>query len=571
VTNLLELHTRFLYRFFFDHWAVQRACATLESVTVPRRDGSPVLLWEPAKPHVLYREELLDHVVRFLFDRPLPTDPPGCGYLRLVDPIANRWFGRVETQIHGGTTVRLRSSTPAQTELFLSDYGVGVLSIALALERDALTMETAAAFNYSLSQMRERTETPLYIPHPAMDPNARVLPEQAVRILPAPPPEAPIGERMGRPGGVFTLREVADELLRPLAGLGLEGAHDQLSVYTVARFDGGVDFDDPQARASLGPFLSMLAQVEEPSHAGASTGALGIENALLNRKHWAGVGLLGAAHLIADQDPVDHPFNQARLPRVFLKYFVPYLLAALQQLTLRSIIREASTIALAEDPRADGAAAGNEVDTLVAGAQATNKIRMRLLEFGVRGHFAQVSSREVLHRTYRTAQEGLSVPAVLSEARQALSDIDAKQTADRQVELTGATASHVKATIRLQGQMAEHLRIVARVQETVEVIEMFIVSVYAATLFDLLSKSAKALPEELAPLDKYPLLRPLIHAVSGRLNWLGWLERYHTIGVAGFALAGFLAAFLVIRLRKDTDNRANEHAERGRARHRSRA
>ena len=571
MTKLLELHTRFLYRFFFDHRAVQRACAALESVTVPRRDGSPVLLWEPAGPHVLYREELLDHVVRFLFDRPLPTDPAGCGYFRLADPIANRWFGRIETQILGGTTIRVRSSTPAQTELFLSDYGVGILSIALAPERDALSMETAAAFNYSLSQLRGRTETPLYIPHPAMDPDTRLLAEQAARILPAPPSDAPIGERMGKPGGLFTLREVADDLLRPLAGLGLRGAHDQLSVYTVARFDGGVDFDDPQARASLGPFLSMLAQVEEPSHAGAPTGILGVENAILNRKHWAGVGVLGSAHLIADQDPPDHPFNQARLPRVFLKYFVPYVLAGLQQLTLRSIIRDASTIALAEDPRTDHAGAGKDEDDLVAGATATNKIRMRLLEFGVRGHFAQVSSREVLHRYYRTAQQGLSVPAVLSDARQALSDIDAKQTADRQVSLTRATALHVKATVGLQDQMANYLHIVARVQQTVEVIEMFVVSVYAATLYDLLSKSVEHLPAEIPRLElgKRFQLGALAHWFLG---WARWWERYHHTGVVAlFALAGFLAAFVVIRLRKDTDNRCDEHAGRCSARHHSRA
>ena len=109
----------------------------------------------------------------------------------------------------------------------------------------------------------------------------------------------------------------------PLEELGLEPTQPIFSVYTIALFGPEVDFGLPDAGDRLGPFLSALAQVEEKDHAGAPPGIVGVPNAVLNRKHWAAVGQLGAAHLVADQ-PDDHPFNAARLPRVRDKYFIQY-------------------------------------------------------------------------------------------------------------------------------------------------------------------------------------------------------------------------------------------------------
>ena len=51
-------------------------------------------------------------------------------------------------------------------------------------------------------------------------------------------------------------------------------------------------------------------------------------------------------------------------------------------------------------------------------------------------------------------------------------EIDAQHTSERQEKLAVAMAENVAATKSLQEKMAEHLRVVASVQSTVELIEM---------------------------------------------------------------------------------------------------
>jgi hypothetical protein len=165
-----------------------------------------------------------------------------------------------------------------------------------------------------------------------------------------------------------------EELLRPLTAFELQQVQERLSVYTVARFGAEMDFEHPEVRATYAPLLSALAQVEESTHAGAPSDTLGVTHALLNRRHWVGVGLLGAAHLIADQPPPDHPFNEARMPRIFLKYFVPYLAAMLQRHTLHRIVDEAVTLGLAPPPE-------------LAAGLAVAALFKHLLAFAVGGHF----------------------------------------------------------------------------------------------------------------------------------------------------------------------------------------
>jgi len=59
--------TRFLYPFFFEVSHLKEACTALRQATVVSRNEVPVPLWESPVPHALYREELLEHVVNFLF------------------------------------------------------------------------------------------------------------------------------------------------------------------------------------------------------------------------------------------------------------------------------------------------------------------------------------------------------------------------------------------------------------------------------------------------------------------------------------------------------------------------
>ena len=331
--TIKALLTRFLCPFFFHRHSVHEALKALQDVRLEGRDSPGLALWEQAKPHDLYEEEVLDHVVGFLFPSP---DHAGCGYLRLSGPVANRWFNNMQARLSKDVTLPLRLSNAARLELFLSNYGVGVLSIALEPDWHDLHLPEAIEFNYRLSQLRWSNGGEFHMLHPSEDAHrwAQLSPEVKQKIPPAPDHKAPLEERLGNIGGTFTPHELIEELLRPLQDFGLRQVQDRLSVYTVARCSAEVDFERPEVRAACGPLLAALTQVEEKTHAGAPADNIGVTHAILNRRHWAGVGLLGAAHLIADQYPPEDAFNSQRPLRIFLKYFIAYLVAVLQRLTL---------------------------------------------------------------------------------------------------------------------------------------------------------------------------------------------------------------------------------------------
>lgn len=465
----VELQTRFLYPFFFQRNKVKDACRSLEAATIINRNGKPQKIWEHANPHDFYKEELLKNVVGFLFQN---KGDLRCNYFKLSAVVANRWLNNLEVEVTAQKSFKAGLVSPALIELFLSNYGVGVLSVAIAPDVQSLSFDEAMLFNYKLSQLRTQTAGKLRLPHPS-DNKQRwdaLSPAQKAGVPERPELNALLSERLGRPGCTLFLGELIEELLCPLKLLGLRPMQDQLSVYTVARFDDLVDFEKPEAIEDLAAFLSALVQIEEPTHAGSPRGTVGATNVLLNRRHWAGVGLLGCAHLVADQPPPEHPFNSARMPRIFLKYFIPYLVAVIQRTVLHGTIYQAGERVLSRE--------ASSLDSIT-------DLREYLLEFAVEGYFTEVSYREAIHRFYRLAQEGLDVRIALDDARRAVSDIDATQNKRRQIDLAANTATSASTSKELQESMTENMRVVAKVQTRIEVIEVFLVSVYLAHLWHM--------------------------------------------------------------------------------------
>jgi hypothetical protein len=161
--TLKEIQTRFLYPFFFHQQHVSEARQLLHGLTMRDRSGMASAVWECGRPHDLYKEELLAHVVKFLFGS---EGAVGCDYLRVPDAVCNRWFGKTEVQLPGGNSFRLRPVAPALIEIYLSSYGVGVLSIALTPDAPhGLQLAQAIEFNYRLSQLRPHTAALLRTPH----------------------------------------------------------------------------------------------------------------------------------------------------------------------------------------------------------------------------------------------------------------------------------------------------------------------------------------------------------------------------------------------------------------------
>lgn len=597
-----EVHTRFLFPFFFDQWKLNEATTLLEAQRFSRSgdDAGVQPMWHCNPSAGLYQDEVLEHVTRFLFREASNT----CRYLKLSGNVLNSIFHHhVLIELSSGQMLPVKPSK-AGVELFLMTHGVGLLSLALSLAREVREASEVVDFNYKLARYNPMPAAEMRIPHPDFDKEwAARIPEGERSTIPKPPDSnAPRKVRMGVLGGVFRMPELIDEILvDPLRELNCRPAQQGLAAYTVVRFSSETDFSEAGSRNNLVRFLSALAQVEESGHAGAVVGDEQLTAEVLNAKHWAAVGLLSAVHLIADQpaeEGREHPFNEQRVPRVRDKYFIPFLMASLQKLFLERTMREASAyMEFSLDPRAREfmrkvktelretllstndrifKARGSDTTTLARSAQqalvdsaarlfngyrsgldltdkkeshsgsapqdrnqilsflsedlkrtieeqldivfshssetSRRKLHHRtetalvkavdevfsqhkhfarqlddVLQFAVQGHFVQVSSRQVLHRFYRLAQEGLDIPNAWKEVNYAISNIDRKLAAQREHDMSKT--------------MTENLVEIGRVQRAVHVLEFVIIGVYAAEVFHIFTSHDHM---EL-PLFSYPL------------------------------------------------------------------
>lgn len=465
--GLRELQTRFLYPFFLDRRCVGEAAKALGDFSVAGLQRP----WVEANPPGLYKDELLDHVVAYLFPGCRPAPTKSCGYLRLSEQASNRIFHNAVMELRDQPSIRV-SLVPADgCEVFLTDQGTGVFSMALHPDLAPGDLTGAIDFNYLLARTHGGPGADFHIPHAAEEKaNWEAIPEHhRARIASAPAPDAPIEERLGAAGATFRISELIATLLKPLEGLGLRSVQEGLSLHSVAVFDDGVVFDDPGHRRALGPFLLALAQIEEPSHAPTASLLDAVPNELLNRRHWAASGLQASAHLVSDQAPEEGrravEFNQQRVPVVRDKYFIPYLIAYLQRLALQRALGDAGRIVALSDR--------------LASAVRLSALRDSLLEFGVEGHFPQVSNRHVLHRYYKLAQRGLDIGGYWGEVQRALGDLEARYTIESQTRLTAGMAKSLKQGVRLQ--------------KAIHLIEVFLVSVYAAHLTHILIDQSASL------------------------------------------------------------------------------
>lgn len=107
-----EIHTRFLYPFFFERSQTRQAQETLSAATITVRGGQEVSIWERAAPPGLYKEELLDHVVNYLFDEA----GRGCRYLRLSNTASSRWFKKAKVVISAARAKKMTEGDGKQSE-----------------------------------------------------------------------------------------------------------------------------------------------------------------------------------------------------------------------------------------------------------------------------------------------------------------------------------------------------------------------------------------------------------------------------------------------------------------------
>lgn len=451
----LEHTVRLLYPFWIDAGNLDKAVRALSLQHHAGRKREFKTWQEAGRTPDLYREEILPLVTQVLFGIRSGANR----YLCVDKETLNHWFPRdgvfeshasgqdlEKTQVHAEQPPA-HPLIPAGEgiELFLSPHGVGLLALTFdcAQPGDLKYLQT---FNYRLSQLREHTVWQYRIPLDPRSPN------------PPPDAQAPFGQRLGVQGGAFTLKELVDFLLAPLRDFGLLETQQQFSVYSVTRFDKRAQFTKADCQAELRPFLSALAHVEEATH----QGSLELRERILNPRHWAAVGSLGAAHLLADQDP-PHPFDRQRLSRSLYKYFVPYLCAGLQRLTLQRLLWETDQAVL-------------EANDCLQDRQAKlRKLHQEMLCFSVQGCFTEISNREVHNQYYELALEGLRVPASLRLVQRVLGDMESATTAAFQQETAQGTRD-------LARDVGYNVGVMADIQRKVEWLEVFFVSYYATAL-----------------------------------------------------------------------------------------
>jgi hypothetical protein len=157
-------------------------------------------------------------------------------------------------------------------EVLVSPYGAGALSIALWVsgqqwDDEVIPLDEVKRFNYRLSPLRRKGTVPeLAISQASLTPALKE--DSKGRVRPPPAAEAPLHERLGVAGGMFTLRG-RFPTRTACGGARFQADTRQLSVYPVVGLGNAVDFGDPAVRGALGPLVAGLAQVEEPGHAGA--------------------------------------------------------------------------------------------------------------------------------------------------------------------------------------------------------------------------------------------------------------------------------------------------------------
>ena len=77
---------------------------------------------------VVSTRKILDHVTDFLF---ASDERTGCHYLRVADDAVQEWFRGTKLLLKDGDGMPVNPVPEVKVELFLSDYGVGVFSLAL--------------------------------------------------------------------------------------------------------------------------------------------------------------------------------------------------------------------------------------------------------------------------------------------------------------------------------------------------------------------------------------------------------------------------------------------------------
>jgi hypothetical protein len=442
----------------FD-FAPNRLSDAVEAVERARWTDAEQRLWSLAKPRYSYVDELTRHAEAMLFGG--RGNRHAGAHLRVDETLATRWFQGVVLQPERCPPISVKLVPQVGIELFATGHGSGALSVTLELSVDSVPALLDSV--YRLAQRGRRRGDPSWIriPHPADDPERlqKILAEQRAKLESErrPSDDAALEQRLGKRGGRFTVEELADALIAPLASLGVAVQEGSFLAFTVARFDASTRLDADAPPLVL-PLIG-LAQVEESTHAGG--GIRSVETTLLNARHLAAVSPQGAAHFVADQEGVG--FDEERQTRVRDKYFVPYLTSVLQRSALRRVGAATHSALTAGERRADGARA----------------LRFDLLELAASGMPAELSTRGAVQRYGETCRTALGVQDAYDRAERAIAGIEQVLTSKKLEDLLEAQRSTAEKS-------GKNLHAAHQLHASLAWLEIFIITAYTAEVLHIL-------------------------------------------------------------------------------------
>lgn len=403
-----SLHSRLIYPFYFNEKHYSEAISSLLELRQLHKDEHKAAhnIWEEISTvPEFYKQEFLQTGQRFLF--------PNGGYLRVTEGRANAWFrNKIKVTVPTSRDDFYIKLAKFGIELFISPFGVGLLSIGIeVILPDNSTIKSINSYkqyNYALSQFGiQKKVACLSIPLSLNNPNYDQLTSKLALNTDH------ISKKLGVDGSSFSLKQLSDYLVStPLKEYGFNKIQQQFSIFSVISFDKNVDFSSKQTQKEMASFLSGMAQIEEPNHAGNPPNSkMNIPNQIMNTRHWAAMSFLGTAHLISDQG-ID--FDKQRRNTIYNKYFIPYLARFYQRLILQKLLDSASMTIY--DKMCNEACTTQFCD-----------INTQLLDFTVAGVFTEISSREAVNQYYRMGEKALSINKNIEQVTSAIHNYDANQ------------------------------------------------------------------------------------------------------------------------------------------------
>jgi hypothetical protein len=361
----------------------------------------------------------------------------------VFDVLSNRNLGRCRIEIM------------PRAELFLPPgTGAGLFSIQCRLiDAESCSLQVVRDLTYELVQHQPRKGSLVQRRRSESNPGDNLDAEKArlfrKQYFDSREFEQPVANRLD--SGRFTISElyrylVAD-VLKATEGTPRQGA---LQVFSAVRLAKGPEEVEEAAafRARVIGLACSLAQAEESTHSLAVSRESTVPTLLLSDSHFAATCIQGSAHVLIDQG-LD--FDRQRVDRCTHQYFVDFLAATQLRSTLQAIGERTWKYARLKEPK----------------ARDVRDLQMECTVMLTRADLHHVSEREAHNRFYRHCLDALGVPTQISVLKEAVSDFEKGLSARRQLR-TAVASKHI--------------------QNKVEWIEVFLISVYAFEVAEALGK-----------------------------------------------------------------------------------